>query len=192
MRRLVVVATAIAAILALGSATALAGGRVNLVRNGSFEFPEVSGDFDTYTTTGATIDHWTVESGSVDIVEEPNFDTPRDQVSAQALDLNGTGPGSISQDLDTAASQEYVLRFFLAGNPECGTDDVKVLDVWWGGELVATFYYDTSGQDADDLNYQLRSLELTSEASGDTELRFSSDNPGACGPMIDGVRVRAA
>jgi choice-of-anchor C domain-containing protein len=189
MRRLGVVATAIAVVLMLGSATALAGGPVNLVRNGSFEVPEVSGSFDTYTAN-QTIGAWTVDSGSVDVVEEPDFDTPRNQTSGQALDLNGTGPGSVSQDLDTDADQDYVLRFFLAGNPECGTDDVKVVDVSWGGELVATFYYDTSGQDADDLNYQLRTLELRAD-EGTTELRLSSDNPGACGPLIDLVRVRA-
>lgn len=192
-RRILVVAVAVCTVMALGSSAALAGDPVNLVRNGSFEFPEVSGSFDTYTA-GDDIDGprggWTVDSGSVDVTEEPDFDAVSGKSSPQAIDLNGTGPGSISQDLDTTSSDEYLLRFFLAGNPECGTDDVKVLDVWWGGELVATFYYDTSGQDADDLNYQLRTLELTSEASGDTELRFSSDNPGACGPMIDVVRVR--
>jgi choice-of-anchor C domain-containing protein len=188
-KRILVLAVALCAVMALGS-SALAGGPVNLVRNGSFEFPEVTGDFDTYIA-GQEIDGWDVVSGSVDVVEEPRFDAFRGKASPQALDLNGSGPGSVAQDLDTDAGQEYLLRFFLAGNPECGTDDVKVLDVWWGGELVATFYYDTSDQEADDLNYQLRALELTAE-EGTTELRFSSDNPGACGPMIDVVRVREA
>lgn len=190
-KRILVVAVALCAVMALGSSAALAGGPINLVHNGSFEFPEVSGDFDTYTA-GDDIDGWNVDSGSVDVTEEPDFDAVAGKASPQALDLNGTGPGSVSQDLDTTSSDEYQLRFFLAGNPQCGTDDVKVLDVWWGGDQVATFYYDTSGQDADDLNYQRRLLELTSVASGDTELRFASDNPGACGPMIDVVRVRAA
>ena len=189
MRRLVVVATLTAVVLTLGSAGALAGAPVNLVHNGSFENPEVSGDFDTYTA-GQDIDGWHVETGSVDVTEEPHFDAVRGKPSAQAIDLNGNGPGSISQDLDTNADQTYLLRFFLAGNPECGTDDVKVLDVWWGGAKVATFYYDTSGQEADDLNYQLRTLELTAEDTT-TELRFAGTNPGACGPMIDVVRVRA-
>ena len=189
MRRLVAVATVTAVALTLGSAVALAGAPVNLVHNGSFENPEVTGDFDTYTA-GQDIDGWHVETGSVDVTEEPHFDAVRGKASAQAIDLNGNGPGSISQDLDTDAGQEYLLRFFLAGNPECGTDDVKVLDVWWGGAKVATFYYDTSGQEADDLNYQLRTLELTAD-EGTTELRFAGTNPGACGPMIDVVRVRA-
>lgn len=193
-RRLLVTALALCTVMALGSSALAGGGPRNLVRNGSFEYPEVSGSFDTYTD-GDEINGprggWEVVSGSVDVTEEPDFDAVAGKSSPQALDLNGTGPGAVAQDLDTTDSGEYLLRFQLAGNPECGTDDVKVLNVWWGGELVATFYYDTSGQDADDLNYQRRSLELTAEATGDTELKFESDNPGNCGPMIDVVRVTA-
>lgn len=186
MRRLVVVATAIAAILALGSATALAGHPANLVHNGSFERPEVDGTFDTYPADG-TIPRWTV-GGTVDITEEPAFDAVRGTQSPQALDLNGTGPGSVSQSIATEEGQDYLLSFFLAGNPGCAPA-LKVLDVSWDGALVATFYYDTTGQAAGDLNYQLRTLELTAEAGAATELKFAGTNAGCGGPMIDVVRV---
>jgi hypothetical protein len=60
--------------------------------------------------------------------------------------------------------------------------------VFWDDRLVAVFFYDPGTQEADDLDWELRTLEL--RATGDeTELRFASGNDGACGPMIDAVRV---
>ena len=190
-RRILVAALALCTVMALGVAALAGGTSSNLVRNGGFERPLVnnSDDFQTFTA-GDTIkeeDEWTVDSGSVDLVEEDTFDAFRGE---QAIDLNGTTRGSISQEVDTEAGDDYLLRFHLAGNPGCTeTNKVKVLNVYWDEELVATFYYDTTGQTTDDIDWQLRVLELSGDQE-DTELRFASANDGNCGPMIDAVSLR--
>jgi choice-of-anchor C domain-containing protein len=185
-RRILVVLLALCTVVSFGSA-ALAGARTNLVKNGGFERPNISGDFETFDD-GDEIsdqDEWIVDSGSVDLVSG-RFDAFRGD---QAIDLNGDEAGSIVQEIEgTEDGEDYLLRFHLAGNPECA-DKVKVLNVWWDGELVATFYYDTTGQTAGNLNWQLRALELHADED-DVELQFESDNTGFCGPMIDAVSVR--
>jgi choice-of-anchor C domain-containing protein len=190
-RRILVLAVALCTVVAFGS-IALAGDQPpNLVLNGGFERPTVNttSDFEAFTA-GDTLDdadEWTVDSGTVDLVEEETWDAFRGQ---QAIDLNGDSPGSISQEIDTEAGDDYLLRFQLAGNPGCTeTNKVKVLDVHWDGELVATFYYDTTGQTTGNIDWQRRVLELSGDQE-DTELRFSSDNSGNCGPMLDGVSLR--
>jgi choice-of-anchor C domain-containing protein len=185
VRRFAVIAGVLGMVLAM--ATSALAAPDSLVRNGSFERPEVtSGSFQEFTAgdTIQTANEWHVGTGSVDVVEEPEFDAARGD---QALDLNGAERGSVYQTLATDANQDYILGFYLAGNPECN-DGVKVLKVFWGGELVATYRYDPTGQSASDLNWQLRALELTATSTS-TRLRFASANDGACGPMIDAVRV---
>jgi hypothetical protein len=183
MRKIIVgvLTAAIALFIALPASAA-----PSLVRNGGFERPDVEGDFETFFA-GDTIedeDEWVVDFGSVDVVSEPRFDV---RVGDQAIDLNGEERGSISQTLETVEDEDYLLRFYLAGNPECD-DGVKRLRVFWDDRLVAVFFYDPGTQEADDLDWELRTLEL--RATGDeTELRFASGNDGACGPMIDAVRV---
>jgi Protein of unknown function (DUF642) len=195
-RRLLVAVVAFGTVVSLAPG-ALAGGPETLVENGGFEKPEVTGAFQE--KTGTEIPGWTI-TGCVDLVADPAFDAARGH---QSLDLNGSvhtgttpcaanAKGSIKQTIDTDANQDYILRFFLAGNPGCmETDKVKVLDVYWGGVLVATFRYDTTGQSPTNIDWQLRVLELRAKA-GSTVLEFKSANPGNCGPMIDAVRVRAA
>jgi hypothetical protein len=176
---------ALAAVIALFIALPASAAQ-GLVRNGGFERPDVVGDFETFLA-GETIenaDEWTVDFGSVDVVSQPTFDV---RAGEQAVDLNGNERGSISQVLDTVANEDYALRFSLAGNPDCN-DGVKRLRVFWDGRLVAVFLYDPGTQTSDDLDYELRILTL--RASGtETDLRFASGNQGACGPLLDSVRV---
>jgi hypothetical protein len=199
-RRILITGVALCTVASFGPA-ALAGGaqEENLVRNRGFERPEVTEASGFRQVTGTDIPRWTI-TGCVDLVSEPTFDAARGD---QAVDLNGSvgepgctpnARGAVKQTLDTEAGQEYFLRFFLAGNPGCtesATAKVKVLDVYWGGVLVATFRYDTSDQMIDDIDWQLRVLELRAK-TGNTVLEFRSANGGNCGPMIDAVRVTAA
>lgn len=190
-RRILVLAVALCTVAAFGSAALAGGSNPNLVQNGGFERPSVNqtSDFESFTA-GDTIDdedEWTVDSGTVDLVEEETWDAFRGE---QAIDLNGNSRGSISQEVDTEAGDDYLLRFHLAGNPGCTeTNKVKVLNVYWDEELVATFYYDTTGQTTSNIDWQLRVLELSGDQE-DTELRFASANDGNCGPMIDAVSLR--
>lgn len=196
-RRILVTVVALCTLVSFGPA-ALAGEAVdNRVRNGGFERPEITEPF--RQATGTDIPRWTI-TNCVDLVSEPTFEAARGD---QSVDLNGSvgetgcaanARGAISQSIDTDANQDYLLRFFLAGNPGCtesAAAKVKVVDVYWDGVLVATFRYDTAGQTAANINWQLRTLELRAK-NGDTVLEFRSANGGNCGPMIDAVRVTEA
>jgi hypothetical protein len=193
-RRLLVAVVSLCTVVSFGPAALARGAPENLVENGGFEMPAVTGAFEQ--KTGTQIPGWTI-TGCVDLVAESAFDAARGD---QSLDLNGSvgstgctanARGSIRQTIDTDTNEDYLLRFFLAGNPGCTeTDKVKVLDVYWGGALVATFRYDTTGQSATNIDWQLRVLELRAKA-GSTVLEFKSANGGNCGPMIDAVRVLA-
>jgi uncharacterized protein DUF642 len=196
-RRILVTVVALCTVFSLGPAALAGGGDGNLVENGGFEKPDVTGNFEQ--KTGTQIPGWTI-TDCVDLVSEPAFEAARGD---QSLDLNGStgamgcaanAKGAIKQTIDTTTNHDYLVRFFLAGNPGCtesAAAKVKVVDLYWGGVLVATFRYDAAGQAPADINWQLRVLELRAKA-GTADLEFKSANGGNCGPMIDAVRVREA
>jgi hypothetical protein len=195
-RRILVTVVALCTLVSFGPAVLAGEASDNRVGNGGFERPDISPEA-FRQLTGTDLPRWTI-TGCVDLVSEPAFEAARGD---QSIDLNGTvgetgcapdARGAISQSIDTDANQDYLLRFFLAGNPTCTEEPaVKVVNVFWDGALVATFRYDTSGQTAADINWQLRVLELRA-IDGDTVLEFRSTRGGNCGPMIDAVRVTEA
>ena len=134
----------------------------------------------------------------VDLVSEPAFEAA---VGDQSVDLNGsvgatdctatTAAGAITQSIDTEPGEDYLVRFFLAGNPGCnetGAAAIKTVQVYWGGVLVATFTYNTAGQSPTNIDWQLRLLQLHATAEN-TDLEFRSTSSGNCGPLIDAVWV---
>jgi choice-of-anchor C domain-containing protein len=200
-RRILVAVVALGAAASLGP-TALAGTTTtNLVVNGSFERPRLRTDEAFRQMTDGDIPGWNI-TGCVDLVSEPAFEAARGD---QSVDLNGsvgstgctatTAAGTITSDpFTTVAGEDYLVRFFLAGNPGCnetGAAAIKSVDVLWDGTRVATFYYDVSGQSATNIDWQLRLLELEAKDNS-TTLAFRSTSSGNCGPMIDAVRVVVA
>jgi choice-of-anchor C domain-containing protein len=194
-RGLGILATAVA--LIVGLATAAAAGTEtdpNLVRNGNFERPEVPEGQEFLTIDqGEFINNenqWRVARGSVDVLEEPAWEAAKGN---QSLDLNGSPPGetmgAIAQRIEgLTAGETYVLRFAIAGNPEC-KDDLKRLRVFWAGQLLAEFFYDASGQTPSDLDWVYRELEIIAEGTS-AVLRFASRTEGLCGPLLDDVSLR--
>jgi choice-of-anchor C domain-containing protein len=189
-----ILATAVA--LVLGLATAAAAGtepNPNLVRNGNFERPEVP-DGQEFVTRDAgdfinNENQWVVARGSVDVLEEPAWEAARGN---QSLDLNGDEMGAIAQRIEgLTPGATYVLRFAIAGNPQCKGDDVKRLRVLWAGEPLAEFFYDASGQTANNLDWVYRELEIIAEGTS-AVLRFASRTEGLCGPLLDDVSLVAA
>lgn len=195
MRRGVTIGVAAIAAFLMAIGVAFAGD-ANLVRNGSFERPDIGAEpFREFGVgdTIATANEWRVVRGTVDVVAADLLEA---NTGAQSLDLNGSNSGAIEQTLEaTVGGDDYLLSFNVAANPTC-EDGAKVLRVFWNGERVATFRIDPEGAqgstDPADLNWQYRALELTA-ADATTVLRFSS-KPGesACGPMLDTVRVVAS
>jgi choice-of-anchor C domain-containing protein len=161
----------------------------NIVVNGDFEAPVVCpAPFLTVPPAG-----WTLEQGTVDLV--CTFWQPAS--GFQSVDMTGTpGQGTLSQNLATVAGEQYRLRFAMAGNPDpaCGPAGLnepaqKVMEVWWGGALVTTLTFDTTGHTFASMGWIYHTFTL--EATGtSTELQFTSRTGTFCGPTLDDVSVQ--
>jgi hypothetical protein len=129
--------------------------------------------------------HWTVESGSVNSVgtfwqtAEGNF----------LLELNGTDPGTIYQDLATQPGRSYTIRFAYAGDPDQECEPaVKTFKVFWAGTQIASLQFDTTGRGIFDMGWQYYQAQVTASGSV-SRLRFQSTTAGSCGPALDDVSV---
>jgi choice-of-anchor C domain-containing protein len=176
-RRLAAAAAALSLI-----APASASAASELVTNGSFETPVVSGLFNPYGA-GSSFGGWEVGGGGVDHLSaywEP-FD------GNQTVDMSGSGAGTLSQTLNIASGTEAVLTFWLAGNPECGPDE-KSISVVWNGNNLGAHTFNISGKSTANMGW----VEVDETLAGTgvpTELQFVSNTESACGPVIDGVTV---
>jgi choice-of-anchor C domain-containing protein len=161
-----------------------AGRGPNIVLDGDFEQPNLNGlDFAEYSA-GQTFGSWTVGDGSVDLMGP--YWVPAH--GAQSLDLNGSGAGTIYQDLTTHSGQYYLLSLAMAGNPVCDPT-VKQMQVWWGNVLVASPMFDITGHGADKMGW--KELTYDVQATHDvTRLKFVSLSDSACGVALDTVTVK--
>ena len=82
---------------------------------------------------------------------------------AQSLDLNGTGTGGVLQVLQTVPGTTYVLRYLLAGNPNCG-GSVKPLVVLAGAAQIDARSFDTTGHTSADPGWTTASARFTASA----------------------------
>ena len=155
---------------------------LNLISNGDFETPTVSG-IQTFAAHDR-IGQWRMTAGSVDIVDA-TFWPPATGV--QSLDLNGNQAGTIQQTVTLPYAASYTLSFNLAGNTGCG-DQLMQMIVSWNGVVVAEPVLDTRGHSAEDLGWQATSVTLPGPDTG--RLTFGSLTPGACGPTLDSITLK--
>jgi choice-of-anchor C domain-containing protein len=151
-------------------------------QNGSFE-----GDFSNGFTTisGSEITGWTVTSGTIDWI---NTYWNASQ-GGYSLDMNGNGPGTISQSFDTVAGQQYAVTFDLAGNPD-DNHQAKTLAVISTGGSTETYSFDSLTNSHGNMEWMARTFFFT--ASGEsTTLSFSGTGNSAYGPALDNVSVTA-
>jgi hypothetical protein len=156
---------------------------VNLVLNGGFEKPQVDGgirEFGTAERIGA----WAVGTGSVDVVGKSIVQAAKGK---QSLDLNGSGPGAITQRLSLPYDASYQISFLLAGNPGCG-DELMPFQVWWNGIAVLDGKFDTTGHTPDSPGW-LTTLITVTAGTGPATLAFTSNTAGSCGPALDSIAV---
>ena len=104
-----------AATLVAGSASA-----ANLLVNGGFEDTGTAvvqswGGYTYGTDYSLPLPGWNVDSGSVDIVTNGTAWSPAYQ-GIHALDINGFGPGSISQSFLTQLGQTYTVFYAFSRN----------------------------------------------------------------------------
>jgi hypothetical protein len=104
----------------------------NLLVNGGFEAPALNAG--SYVTVDPNQEPpafgWIVASGNVDVARLPLF--PFIQYPAyegfQALDLNGTESGAVSQDFATVVGQPYALNLAYSDNPfESGVSSASIV-----------------------------------------------------------------
>lgn len=160
-----------------------AGASANLVVNGSFEDGLIANDgFRTVPSGDTFLTGWTVLGTSVDIVSGPNRFPAAD--GNQSVDLAGTpGPGGVSQMIATSIGQAYTVRFALSRNDEGGVEADKDVDFMFGGHSENLL-----GPVMGSWTYFERVIVATAAS---TELRFSSDNAGFFGGLVDDVSVEA-
>ena len=190
-------ALALAAFLAVAQ-TALASGP-ELVTNGGFETPTVvnTASYDTYTATTVPGGFgWTVTGSSVDHIRG-YWDAA---AGSQSVDLDGVGPGGISQTLATTANQPYVLTFAYSANPDrqsiapcTNTKTGASMNVTWGGQSIGSFTFsDPNSFRAMGWRTATVQVGAASTTSSSTVLAFTStDAQSACGIALDAVSVTA-
>jgi choice-of-anchor C domain-containing protein len=183
-------------LLCFGAAKPAAAAPVpfNLVNDGGFEQPPVSAPFQDYTA-GQTFGGWTVDSGSIDLIGS----YWKSQEGLQSVDLNGTTPGTISQNVgNLVAGKQYQLSFWMASNV-AGGPAVKSLAASVNGHLLGVASFDGTGKTYSNMGWQRFTYNFTA-ASASTKLAFQSlttsgcspaTSLSACGPALDNVSIQA-
>jgi len=184
MRRTIVLAVLI-------SAAATPAAAADFV-NGSFESHACGtpgGGFTTLAAGNGCITGWTVDTGSVDLINgywEAHHGT-------HSIDLAGNQPGSISQIFDTVVGQVYSVDYWLSGNPD-GGDALKwgVISAVDGGVTASATFLGLQGSSRSDMNYAKWNFMFA--ATGDsTKLTFASaPGEGFFGAALDSVSVTTA
>lgn len=161
------------------------------LNDGAFESPPVGDAPHIPYRNGQFIGAWRVEN-SVNLTGPKGW---QPATGAQSLDMNGDQPGStagaISQSIATKPATQYVVSFYLAGNPSCG-NVVRSLTVQVAG-VSKGFSFDTTGHSAAAMGWRPETVRFT--ATGDRaalRLASTSDPTSPCGPTVDDVKVTAS
>ena len=129
---------------------------------------------------------WVVDAGNIDQIGSGFWQAAE---GVQSLDMNGTVPGGIHQDLATTPGATYNLSFSMAGNT-AATPTIKHLQVFWNGGSIGTFTFDTTGHSFASMGWTTMSASGLVATGATTQLRFLSLDTGTnAGPALDNVVV---
>ena len=118
------------AVVALSALSAASAQFPNLVQDPSFETTISNNDYGNPPTTwfagqsfgsspggdpNGTSQVWVVTSGSIDLVRVPGFGGPPGPGNNQFVELNGNGPGAISQEVEVTVPDFYEFSFYYGG-----------------------------------------------------------------------------
>ena len=158
----------------------------DLVSDGTFTFAGDTGHvlYSSGSLIGGAGGSWSVTNGDVGI-EGAWADTS--PLGGAPLDMNGTGPGTISQTLNTESGKQYQVTFALTGNWN-GTPDLKELRVSADGESQDFDITEPDGWSSSNLTWSHRSFTFTAD-SPTTDLSFESLTSGGAGAVIGDVQV---
>lgn len=176
----------IAAVLALSVAPASAA----VIRNGSFE--TTSGVRDGGVTTldagSSSIKYWTVDSGSVDLVNSRYWNV---SAGSNSVDLSGEDSGSISTGIfGLTVGRLYTVMFDIAGNPDGGP---KTKQITAGVSAVGIVrppktFSTVQAESRDTMNWASRIFTFTAFAPTQL-LTFRALGTSSYGVAIDNVRI---
>lgn len=172
--------------LAAGSAGAVtvAGG------NGSFESPTFDGSLRWQTYNGSdNLNGWIVYAGvpggGIDHVHN---DWWRASDGTYSIDLNSTDTGGVSGLLEgLTIGESYTVSFDMSGNPG-GPKGVKEMVSYIDTTRVRSFYFDTTGNNRRNMNWESMGFKFTATATSQY-LSFVSAVAGTHGAAIDNVQV---
>ena len=173
----------VASLVLAGSALAAFAG----ANNGSFETG--TNDpvaFEQLNAGSSVLTGWSISAGSVDWIGTywPGAD------GTKSVDMNGAGPGAISQLLTTTVGKSYVVTFALSANPEGGST-VRTLSVGATGSAPLSVTFDRGAFPNTRLNMMWQSKQYSFVAtSTSTTLTFASgEATGPFGSALDKVVV---
>jgi len=177
---------ALAAALSLGGAASAA-----TIVNGSFELGTNPGSFTTLAAGSTAITGWTVGNtvGGIDYVGS----YWQAAQGTRSIDLAGTGRGSIWQDVATEIGQRYVVSFFLAGNPDGGSNLKVAATSIAGSDVQADYFTVVPGVNTrTSMGWQRYEYAFTATAAT-SRLTFASANAenSPYGPALDNVSIAA-
>jgi len=178
-------------VLAFLSVCAFAAGKPaaaqNLVVNGSFENgAAINGGFRVVGAGDNSITGWNITSGSVDYIG--NYWQAADGV--RSIDMSGNGAGTLAQQtIATTVGQEYLVGFWMAGNPD-DAPSLKQLEASFGGSQIFDFQTTPYVTTRNNMLWEYKSFR-TIATSTSTDLWFRSLNNTPYGPALDNVSVSA-
>ena len=168
-----------AALLSVGALFCAGSTQAELIVNGGFEAPVVTGSGGFDYRTGTQLTGWVISSAR----GEPQFNTSYQPVAGglQALQLESISP--VTQTFGTVASQQYLLSFALSSYNSTALLDDAPMQVIVGG-VTANFL----GTDAGYLTF----IVPFTATGASTTLSFRNTGTFAIDfPQIDNVSVLA-
>lgn len=177
------------AIAGVGLASDVRG--IELLTNGSFESPAISGNDQQFSAPSIAISGWVLTERTVDINRTSSiFGTAHS--GNQMVDINGQNNGTLEQAFLTSPGQPYRLRLYYANNPNASmASSVYNADVTLSGigELYTEFLAHSGSTSADmDWTYLTHMFVANSSI---TTLQLRSRMLGFNGVVFDSVSVQS-
>jgi hypothetical protein len=187
MRKLLQIAGVVVTLATLVSVTK-ADTTTNIVQNGTFQTSAAfnSWGYVTLQAGSTALSGWTIGGDSVDVVNGNGNLWQVAPGGGNSIDLSGNNAGLTSQLLDTVPVGSYwSISFYLAGNYASSID--KTLQVSFGDQSWT--YTVPGGNTAQNMGWQLVTINNIQIGSSPTALTFTSLTGGAYGPVIADVSV---
>ena len=156
-----------------------------------------------FTLTPVTVANHSFESGITPIdwsyLDVDVVGSWQSADGTNSIDLNGFGPGFVSQDIATTPGTSYTVMFALAGNPgdplHGDPQDLKRMSVS-AALALGVYEFNTTGKSLTNMGWVEKSFTFTA-TDATTTLTFRSLHAGdpnnwrsrAEGPALDNIRV---